>query len=127
MASLPASVHGDDQGRNERLNEVIAAYLEAVESGAGPDRAQLLAREPELSALLAGFFADEDHLAGIAAEIRRPPVILPYPALQRDESRTVSDASGADSRTVCYFGDYELLDVIAVGGMGIVYGPGRSA
>src|SRR5262245_59899934 len=79
-----------------RLQEVIAAYLQAVDAGAAPDRAALLARHPALADDLRAFFADHDsvrHLAG------PPPV----------------------GTTVRYFGDYELLGEVARGGMGIVY------
>src|SRR5271166_4887380 len=134
MASIPAYLPGNDPEREQRLNEVIAAYLEAIETGAAPDRDLLLEREPELAGELATFFANQDHLDRLAgplharghepligvdpesADDRTEPVpaILPYPAARDSEI-------GQGRQAVRYFGDYELLQVIAQGGMGIVY------
>jgi hypothetical protein len=47
----------DTPSREERLNEVIAAYLETAEAGREPGRAELLARHPDLAGDLAAFFA----------------------------------------------------------------------
>ena len=51
---------GDD--REQRLNEVIAGYLEDLEAGRRPDRPGLLAQHPDLAAELASFFANREHL-----------------------------------------------------------------
>ncbi len=47
---------------DERLDEVVVAYLEAVERGEVPDRSEWLARFPEFAAQLAEFFADQDRV-----------------------------------------------------------------
>ncbi len=90
------------------LDAVIASYIEAVESGRVPNRQELLAAHPELADDLRAFFADADRIDRIAAPLRM------------DETSGV-DANGHAPTTVRYFGDYELLEEIARGGMGVVY------
>src|SRR5262245_51267202 len=58
---------------DQRLSEVIAAYLEAVDAGWAPARAQLLARYPELSTELVAFFASHDAIARLADPSRPTP------------------------------------------------------
>jgi outer membrane protein assembly factor BamB len=99
-----------------RLHEIIAAYVEAVEAGAAPDRAALLARHPDLAADLEAFFRDHDRMRRAAATPSArgtgdAPTLMPAAARSADPSLG----------TVAYFGDYELLEEVARGGMGVVY------
>jgi WD40 repeat protein len=97
-----------------RLDEVIAAYLEAAEQGSPPDREALLARHPDLADGLRAFFADHDRLGRVGA----PP---------RAAEPTTAEAVGPPAAGAGEFGagrsfgDYELLEKIAQGGMGVVY------
>jgi outer membrane protein assembly factor BamB len=84
----------DVPSREQRLNDVVAAYLLAAENGEAPDAVELLARHPDLADDLRAFLADH-------ARMRQ----------------AVAPALGV----VRYFGDYELLEEIARGGMGVVY------
>jgi WD40 repeat protein/tRNA A-37 threonylcarbamoyl transferase component Bud32 len=101
------------------LDAIIADYVQQVEAGQVPDREALLAQHPELADRLRAFFADFDRLDRQAAELR----------LSADPNRTTDQPAppGADPNglaglpRVRYFGDYELLEVIARGGMGVVY------
>jgi serine/threonine-protein kinase len=63
----------DSGSREERVNAILAVYLDAAAAGAVPDRAELLARHPDLATELAAFFAED-------AQVRRlaePPSAAP--------------------------------------------------
>ena len=95
------------------LDDLIAAYLQTVEAGGVPDRRALLDRYPEHAPALAAFFADLDRMDRVAAPLRIDA--------EADETTPVDGLAPAHPPTVRYFGDYELLEEIARGGMGIVY------
>jgi serine/threonine-protein kinase len=101
-----------------RLNEIIAAYLQAVDTGREPDRQELLRRYPDLAAELEAFFADRDAFDRLAPHGPRTQLAGPAdtPTVAPSESHVL--APGVKVR---YFGDYELLAEIARGGMGVVY------
>src|SRR5262249_53882097 len=86
--------------RDRRLDEIIAAYLRAQEAGTAPSEDELLAQHPELAAELRQFLADRASIQRVAGARSEPPAPGPY---------------------VRYFGDYELLEEIARGGMGVVF------
>ena len=50
----------------ERINQIIAEYLHALDTGKAPDRQEFLARHPELASELAAFFADRDQFEHLA-------------------------------------------------------------
>jgi tRNA A-37 threonylcarbamoyl transferase component Bud32 len=90
---------------HDPLDAVIAAYLQQVEAGAVPDREALLAQHPELADGLRDFFADYDRLDRQAGQLHLPGA---------------AETPG-ERPHVRYFGEYELLEVVARGGMGVVY------
>ncbi len=100
----------------EDLDEIILAYLEAVEAGQAPDRAAWLARHAHLAEELAAFFADQDQFSSLVAPLC---VDTPLPSRSGRGDSLVLDV--APLVAGCLVGDYELLDEIAVGGMGVVY------
>jgi serine/threonine-protein kinase len=89
------------------LDAVIADYLQQIEAGAVPDRAALLAANPDLADQLRVFLADFDCLDRQAGDLRL--------------SHSPDAAANSPLPCVRYFGDYELLEEIARGGMGVVY------
>jgi serine/threonine-protein kinase len=111
LGSVPSS-------REQRLNEIVATYLLALENGQPPDPEELLAHHPDLADDLRAFLADHKRMHRAAAPLRpaaaNPAAAAPLPP---------TDCAAADASLgkVRYFGDYELLEEIARGGMGVVY------
>jgi WD40 repeat protein/tRNA A-37 threonylcarbamoyl transferase component Bud32 len=101
------------------LSGVIAAYLQGVDAGQTPDRDELLRRHPDLADELRRFFGDQDQLDRLARPLRAAAEESDNEAALLPALPFLS-APGAGDR-VSYFGDYELLDVIARGGMGVVF------
>jgi predicted Ser/Thr protein kinase len=114
------SPSSDNTGREARLDELIAAYLEAVEAGQSPDRDVWLARQPDLADDLRQFFANHDRMAQVGAPLR---AITPVASPTSEAAMLAVASPPADPLLgkVRYFGDYELLEELARGGMGVVY------
>ncbi len=104
--------HASD--RQSQLEELLANYLHSVDRGQPLDRQSLIADHPELADDLNSFFRNHDSIDRLAVPLKAAadaPTLL-----------GISDAVPAQSGlTIRYFGDYELLDEIARGGMGVVF------
>src|SRR5262245_37283636 len=103
--------------RERRADEVIAAYLEALAASQAPDRQELLARYPDLADELASFFADHDR----AQQWAQPFPLAPPTGLASSTVEFGKKLAPPLGTVVRYFGDYELLEEIARGGMGVVF------
>jgi WD40 repeat protein len=90
------------QPENE-LEDIMLAYLTAVDTGQAPARQDFLNRHPQFATELAVFFAEEDQTVLDVAPLRNAAPA--NPTVLRNRS----------------FGDYELLGEIARGGMGVVF------
>ena len=123
-----------DSSRDDRFDEVIADYLDAIEAGQEPDEEDLLQRHADLAESLQAFFADHRRMRGFLGP--SPPATEETSARERvpvdaeaDEPKTrpVADEptlpvqdEGPDSLAI-RLGDFRLIEEIARGGMGVVY------
>src|SRR5260370_18635506 len=89
--------------RDERWGEVLVACLKAIDDGKVPDRQALLAEYPNFAGELEEFFAEHAYFGRLAAPLR--------PLVQAVQGVPAPRA----------FGDYEDLEEIGQGGMGVVY------
>ncbi|MHC4406797.1 MAG: serine/threonine-protein kinase, partial [Planctomycetota bacterium] len=95
---------GQIDAESTKLDEIIAEYIFAEEAGESVSREELLEQHPDLSDELKEFFADRDRFKRLASPLS------PEASRHNDLPATVR-----------YFGDYELLEEVAQGGMGVVY------
>jgi len=86
--------HDETAGREERVAEIIAVYLESLEAGEKPSQEEVLARYPQFEEDLREFFENERFLRG---------------------------AFSSDDPLPSFGDDYEVHQEIGRGGMGIVY------
>src|SRR5262245_20412201 len=134
--------HNDSSDREHRLDEAVAEYLRAQENGAAPDRAEFLARHPDLAADLTSFFDDRDRVEQWAGPLREGPApggpppfsglpcgsttvraadpVYPGPAAGGPGLllKPGTSLAAAGPRMI---GKFELLGVAGKGAFGIVY------
>jgi WD40 repeat protein len=97
---------------DNRADQVIADFLQAAAAGKEPDRQGLLDQNPDLADELHSFFVEHDRMQAAARRIQ--DAAAPAATIGLDGPLTPGTA-------VRYFGDYEVLEEIARGGMGVVY------
>src|SRR5215472_5723066 len=100
--------------REDRLDEVVAAYLKELDSGVVPDRRAWLARHPEFYDELSDFFEDLEQVEAIAAPLRDIAAVDDALALEGLDPPSHPENLGR-------LADYELIDWVGQGGMGVVF------
>ena len=107
MSDKNASQPDNSDDRDQQLEAIIADYIRACETGTALNRGEILKRHPELADELRQFFGQHDRMNQIAAPIR-------------GFGDALAHAVGPGQQ-LSYVGNYELLEEIARGGMGVVY------
>jgi WD40 repeat protein len=112
-----------ESSRDQRLQSVLVSLLESFERGQAPDAKELLVQHREFAAELRDFFANRAQLDRLAAPLRQVAEAAQAEAAARRtlDHKEGTGAAPAPGQTIRYFGDYELLEEIARGGMGVVF------
>ena len=128
------------QSRQQRIKEILAAFLSGVAADRAKHRQKLLADHPGLAEELAPFLEDHDWTEPLAQSPRRSAAVSPYPshdeaapgdrafpslnvvalAEQTCDLDSISPGRKPGRSLPCRYGDYELTEEIGRGGMGIV-------
>ena len=118
----------DSSAREQRVDEVIAAYLEAVDAGQTPDPNDFIAQYRDIADDLEAFFTNRDQFERLAKPLQaaafvtnQQPDDMTSRSSHKSSESSITTADESIGKKVRCFGDYELLEEIARGGMGVVY------
>jgi WD40 repeat protein len=117
MTSMPAS----SSEREQRFEEVVAAYLEDVEVGRAEDLEQFLTRHADLADEIAAFFARQEQVARLAAPLRALAAGSTLAGAPPGRDISPEDNPGGLQPLLGQMGDFEIVRELGRGGMGVVY------
>ena len=106
----------DESERERQLDAIIAEYYRLSDAGGVADQNEFIQGNPDFSSELKDFFADARLLH--SQDQSDPTNDLLGPTIAMGTSRPAKPAAGS---VVRYFGEYEILEELGSGGMGVVY------
>lgn len=104
--------------REERLNDVLGAYLEAEDAGWAPEFDDWIGRYPDLAADLRGFFVAQGQVQALAYPAPAKSSGSAAASVEPDTAPVRPNRNPADLRPI---GEYEVHELIKEGGMGAVF------
>jgi eukaryotic-like serine/threonine-protein kinase len=114
--------------REQHFNEVLAGYLEGLETGRPDDRTALLTSHPELADDLRAFFARQDHVQGLTTPLRSVASVNKASGASLEptgvgDSSVDGEAAAATERgfPALPADQFRIVREVGRGGMGVVY------
>jgi serine/threonine-protein kinase len=112
----PSTAPPPEVARDEKLARLLTEFSEQMRQGRPPDLEQAARDHPELADELRELWA----AVQIAEEFARPQSLSQNPTIDRPTAPAAA-APAAPSGLPRSFGDFELLEELGRGGMGVVY------
>jgi len=110
------TLHQSRIHRERQLDVIISHYYHGADQGAPPNQEALIAQHPEFASELQEFFADLASFYAMQPSDESDLYSHEISLLSRVRNERLSPKAA-----VHYFGEYEILDELGIGGMGVVF------